>query len=134
MRFVSARPAITIAGFVADANPNVTAPTDDKVYSLADRGQQGNEYSVGIGLTATFVKTSPPGTFEDDVATASIVFVLWIFDSNSGGWIRLTSDTAIHRLYKVSADVRGASKLFVQVTAINNVAAATSVNVRLREV
>lgn len=133
MRFVQSR-TVTVAGFAPDANPNITAPSAGNIFALSDRNGSNGDISVGIGLVAIFVKAGG-GTFEDDTAAATVSFVLWIQDSAGAGWIRLTSDTATHRVYKVSADVLGASSLFAQVTAINNnTATATSVKLLLREV
>lgn len=132
MRLVVSR-TFTVAGFAADANPNITPPGAGTTYIVQDRGISGN-YSPGLGLAVVFKKTGTQGTFEDDTAAANISFVLWFRDISSGTWLRMTSDVATHRLLKTSADLRGPTEVFAQVTAINsNPASATSFTVGLTE-
>lgn len=132
MRLVVSR-TFTVAGFAADANPNITAPTAGTTYVVQERSISGN-YSPGLGMVAVFAKTSPPPTFEDDTLTAAVAFTFWFRDASSKTWMRMTPDAATHRLLKTSADLRGPTEVFVQVTAINsNPASATSFTVSVTE-
>jgi hypothetical protein len=133
MRLVAHR-SITISGFTAEANPNVTVPAANKIYTVKDRNPQTDQYLLGFGLSAVFSKASPGATFDDDVATASISFVLWMKDSTGSDWVKMSADTAIHRILKTTADLRCSADIFMQVTAINNVASADTVNLRVTEI
>lgn len=135
MRLVANR-SITIAGFVAELNPNTAtgaAAAVGKTYAVKDRNAIGNPLA-GLGIAVVFAKSAPAATFDDDVAAASISFVLWLKDSTASDWIKMTADTAIHRVLKTTADVRGPVDIFIQVTAINNVVAAETVALRVTEV
>lgn len=133
MRFANARPAITISGFAADANPNVTAPADTKIFTVG-RTETDRSPATGLMLVALFAAAAPGGTFEADNAAATVSFVLWVQDAAAPtSWFRLTADTAIHRLLKTTADIRGGANVFVQVTAISGSVSADTVTIKTRE-
>lgn len=130
MRMTKVR-SVTVAGFVADPDPNVTQPAAGAVFDMtAEMGDQlGAERDVeGLRLALRFVTAATPPV---DVPGASADFTAWFYDEGAsaaygrGVWNRYTSEAAAGHARFYAAPIKG--KVFVQLTALNTVGAAAVV-------
>lgn len=131
---------ITVAGFVADANPNVTAPTAAKLFTVdaLDPGDQLIAEGIeGVRLCLRFIDDTTPGT-NAEVAAASTDFRLWEKDEAAsatvvaGGlgrdaYIGLAAEAAAPSSGSYTCTMKGT--IFVQVTALNSAGTATKVQI-----
>lgn len=128
---------ITVSGFSADANPNVTAPADSKVFTvdaLAPGDQLIDEDIEGFRMCLRFIDDATvPGT-NAEVPTATADFRLWEKDEAASGsvasgglgrdaYIGLAAEAAAPSSGSYTCTMKG--KIFIQVTALNSVGAAT---------
>ncbi len=128
---------ITVSGFVADADPNATAPLAAKVYTMSGAAgdQLGAERGIeGHRVAFRFVNT---GSANAEVTTASCDFRMWAKDDGASAdlareaWCSLRAEAAAGNGQLYAAPLKG--KLFPQVTALNAIGAATEVWVYIEE-
>lgn len=115
---------ITVAGFAAEGDPNVTAPTG-KTFAVDDRrtGQGGD--GLVRGHTVKFVFTDNAGAY---VAGGTVDFTTWFKDSNAKGWwTALASQAGAAGSLAFTAPVVG--EIFQRVTAIAAPGGGTKVQV-----
>jgi hypothetical protein len=132
MRMTPVR-TITISGFVADANPNVTPPpvgTTFDAQSASEADQTIDERKEGLRVCLRAVDNS---NVEQPNVTAD--FRVWQRDDGAsdtapnGGlgreaYISLAAESAAPSSGSYACALKG-GKIFFQVTAINNVGSAT---------
>lgn len=123
---------ITVSGFSADANPNVTAPAADQLFTvdaLAPGDQLINEGIEGFRMCLRFIDNS-----NVEIPGASADFRLWEKDDaasasvpNGGlgrdAYIGLAAEATAPSSGSYTCTMKG--KIFVQVTALNSVGAST---------
>ena len=125
---------VTVAGFVADADPNLTPPAANTVFDMAAAtmgDQLGAERDVeGLRLVVRFVTGATPPV---DVPGATADFTAWFYDDGAsrsyarGVWNRYKAEAAAPHGALYAAPIKG--KVFVQLTALGSVGAAVSVEV-----
>ncbi len=109
------RRSITISGFGGDADPNTSAPSAEKIFSLDTRDRNGSVLDGHILV----------GKFNTNETAGTAVFVTWFRDDAEGDWYRFTQDTLTHRVGKVSKSLQSAD-LFIQVLSFADTGAATT--------
>jgi hypothetical protein len=116
---------IAVSGFAADDSPNDTAPDAADVFDADAEARAFSAEAVGHWMFIRFVEDDDS---EEAAATAS--FTTWRADGN-GKFAALESeaDAPSSGLYRS----KSAGQLFVQVTAIDNVGAATKLQVWMAE-
>lgn len=113
---------ITVAGFVAEANPNVTPPADVALFDMTgvcdgDAVQAFAIPIIGAGLYLRFVDGAGV-----EVPTGTADFAIWCRDegASTGGlsrWAKLTSAAGVESSRVVSSSAMG--KVHIQVTALS---------------
>ena len=94
--------------FVADPDPNLTPPANDRVLEIPDRTVAG---AISFGVRFMPLFTNPSG------AGVTIDVVPWILDEKSGMWGSAIGDTGIlHRDVLIAPDL-APGRVFFQVTA-----------------
>jgi hypothetical protein len=127
---------ITVSGFTADANPNVTAPAANKLFSvdaLSPGDQMVDEGVEGFRFCIRFVDGS-----NVEIPAASADFRVWQKDDGASDTVGnggLGRDAYIGLAAEAAAPSSGSytctwkGKLFVQVTALNTVGTATKAQI-----
>lgn len=119
---------ITISGFAADANPNVTAPpagTTFDAQAAAEGDQTVDERKEGLRICFRAVDNS---NVEQPLVTVD--FRLWQKDDGAteslgrDAYIGLAAETSAPSSGSYACTLKG-GKIFPQVTAINTVGSAT---------
>ncbi len=119
---------ITISGFSADPNPNVTAPAASKLFdaqSAAEGDQTADERKEGFRMCLRAVDNS---NVEQPLVTAD--FRVWQKDDGASedlardAYIGLAAEAAAPSSGSFTCTLKG-GKIFVQVTAIGTVGSAT---------
>jgi hypothetical protein len=119
---------ITVSGFVADANPNVTAPAAALLFdaqAAAEGDQTADERKEGMRMCLRAVDNS---NVEQPLVTAD--FKVWQKDDGAtetlsrDAYIGLAAEAAAPSSGSYTTALKG-GKIFVQVTAINTVGSAT---------
>jgi hypothetical protein len=127
---------ITVSGFAADANPNITAPADADTFlpdANAPGDQKGTEGLEGIRMCLRFVNDS---NVEIPAATAS--FTLWAKDDGAsdtvgnGGlarpaFVALKPETLAPSSGSYACALK--DRVYVQVTALGTTTGATKCQV-----
>lgn len=114
---------ITISGFSADADPNVSAPLASRIFRPEIWSASG-DHTKGHMLV---------GAFNNNAETGTVSFTTWLRDETDGSWYKFDADTLAHREIKVQPDC-GPAAVFVQVTAFNGIAVATSFTLKATEI
>ncbi len=129
--------AISAGAIVADADPNLTAPPDAAVYHMMGEvgDRLGGETNIeGHRLCLRFVTSASPPVA---IPGATADFQTWVLDQGATAaygrqaWCSLTAEAAAKHAQLYAAPLKG--DLFVQLTAVANVGAATKVQVWLEE-
>jgi hypothetical protein len=127
---------ITVAGFVADADPNVTSPAAGKVYTMSGAAgdQLGAERGIeGHRLCFRFIDT---GSSNAEVPAGTCSFRTWVKDDGASAdlghetWCALAAETGAGHASLYAAPLKG--KIFPQVTALS-ASTATEVWVYIEE-
>jgi hypothetical protein len=107
---------------VADADPNVTPPAAADIFVLNAEATP-NLDTLGHLVTPEFNA--------EEAATAS--FTTWVRNAGTGKWHKLSSEVAApHRaVFRAVGTMSG--DIFVQVTAVAGVVAATALTIRAAE-
>jgi len=122
MRMTKVR-TVAVSGFVADADPNVSAPAANQVFDMGTAqmaDQLGSERDIeGVRFALRFVTSATPPV---DVATATADFTAWFYDDGAsdayqrGVWNRYKAEAAAPHGGLYAAPIKG--KMFVQITAL----------------
>ena len=120
---------VVVAPFVADADPRITPPADSALFELNDQAStqgQPDQRVQGHAITLVF----------KDAAGAEVVgptgdFTTWVKDEGAGRFRSL--DPVMGAESSQMFRTRAAGRIFVQLTAVAAVGAATTVEVRIAE-
>jgi hypothetical protein len=113
---------ITVAGFAADADPNVTPPLAANVWAIDDYAA-ARVPGQGHALVCAFNTSEPTGTLQ---------FRTWFKEDSTSEWFILGEDTLTHRKRQVTLDLKSGT-IFVQALALGNVGAAANVKLYAME-
>lgn len=126
---------VTVAGFVAEANPNTTNPADASVFLVPDRvtGQSADMATRGISVYFRAVN----GATNAEVTTATVDFTAWCKDlgataqrpgdSGKSRWTALKSEAAAGSSWLYTTQALG--DMHFQVTAIGSAGASTRIEI-----
>ena len=117
---------VTVSGFSADANPNVTPPLAADCWTVPDVGRFVDGVSRGHSVYGRFVNVS-----DAEVPTASSDFAVWLYDTGASMWVQIYSAATSLSSHVLASAFSG--KLFVQVTALNTVGASTKLQLYASE-
>lgn len=136
---------IAVSGFTADANPNLTAPAAGSTYVMAGLSpgdQLQREDTEGHRICIRFIDDSLSTAVEIPGATAD--FRTWIKDDGASAarnavppglgraaFIGLKAEASAPSSQSYAATTKG--EIFVQITAIGSVGAATRIHVMIEE-
>jgi hypothetical protein len=127
---------VTVAGFVADADPNVGQPSTGLFDMTGDIGDQTAAERDVEGHRVTF-RAVTGATPPVDVPGATVDFTTWAYDEGASAvyaravWNRLASEAAAPHARLFGMPLKG--KLYFQITAIGSPGAATVVEVWAEE-
>ncbi len=120
-RFTFSR-QVTVSGFAADADPNVTPPAANLIATIGEYTDAAHQ-SQGHALAAAFNTSEPTGT---------VGFRTWFKEESTTEWFILGEDTLTHRKRQVTLDLRGA-EIFVQLLSLGSTGAAATVKIYVME-
>ena len=120
--FSAHKRVITIAGFVADDDPNTTPPDASKIFKLDKRDGNGGDADGHILV----------GKFDTNETGGSAAYQTWFLDVGGGGWYRFPPDTLSHRVGKVTKALQSVD-IFVQILSFASPGAATTFTVSATE-
>lgn len=132
---------ITVSGFSAEANPNVTPPAANKLFSMeaiSPGDQMLDERIEGVRFCIRFIDDATTPGVNAEVAAATANFTLWAKDDGAsdtvanGGlgrdaYVGLAPETLAPSSGSYAYTTKG--KLFVQVTALASVGTATKAQI-----
>jgi len=120
-RFTFSR-QVTLSGFVADADPNVTPPAAALIATIGEYTDSRHP-SSGHALV---------GAFNTSEANGTCVFRTWFREDSTSEWFILGDDTLTHRKRQVTQDLRGGD-IFVQLLSFGTTGAAATFKVYVME-